>query len=136
MLSNLSTMRSRDGASTEDKQSTMLLHHSKSKCLNRQGSFIPPKTQQLRGNISSLNPLNNLSELEDALTDSHVNILHPLRQSLPNDKIKVTNEDSLVKIKTERGANGQPLISNKARVSSMFGVGSIQHFQDNLEKTI
>lgn len=50
--------------------------------------------------------------------------------------IKVTNEDSLVKIRTDRGSGNGPIISKKARVASMFGVGSIQHLQDHLEKTI
>lgn len=50
--------------------------------------------------------------------------------------VKITNEDSLVKIRSDRGGNGKPLISSKARVASMFGGGSIQHLQDNLEKTI
>ena len=48
--------------------------------------------------------------------------------------VKITNEDSLVKIRSDRG--GKPLISSKARVASMFGGGSIQHLQDNLDKTI
>jgi hypothetical protein len=63
VLSNLSTMRSRGCSTADDKNSTVLLHRSKTNRL---------MNSKLKGNLSSLNPLNNLSEFEEPLNESYV----------------------------------------------------------------
>lgn len=63
VLSNLSTMRSRRCSTADDKNSTVLLHRSKTNRL---------MNSKLKGNLSSLNPLNNLSEFEEPLNESYV----------------------------------------------------------------
>ena len=104
----------------------MLLHHSRSKNSNGYGASLPVKNRILKGNLSSINPLNNLSEIEGVLTDSQINLLNPLRQSVPDHSLvnpRDHNEDSLVKIRSEQEISH--LMSNKAKRISMFGVGSI-----------